>query len=93
MHTMMIKVDNVVQRTKSHGDENHGINNAPISPLKSLPISITKTLLERNWRNIFAGVAVIDIVYIDDSLVIFDINFLARVRGTRICARREPDFF
>ena len=58
-----------------------------------LPMSIAMTILERNWRHIFAGVVAIDIAYVDKNLVVFDMNLLARVRGTRICARKEPDFF
>ena len=54
---------------------------------------IRNTILANNWKHIFAGIVVFDIVYIDGSLVIFDINFLARIRGIRLCIRKEPDYF
>ena len=98
MHTMMIKANNVVQCAKAqcdgrNNDDGHDNNGRMKNPVNNLPMSITRTILERNWKNIFAGVVTIDIAYIDDSLIVFDMNFLARFRGTRICARKEPDFF
>ncbi len=94
----MIKVNNVVQRAKAHCDgqnngDGHDNNGRIKTTMNNLQISITRTILERNWKNILAGVVSIDIAYIDEGLIVFDLNLLARVRGTRICARKEPDFF
>lgn len=88
---MIIKVNNV-QAKQAHIEGNNGLNE-PFSPLKGGMLSMTHAFLERTWRTIFAGVVVIDIAFIDKNLAIFDLNFLARMRGTRICARKEPDFF
>ena len=88
---MMIKVNNV-QAKHAHSEGKDGLNE-PFSPLQGVSMSITKSILEKNWQRVFAGVVVIDIAFIDENLAIFDLNFLARVRGTRICARKEPDFF
>ena len=50
-------------------------------------------ILANNWKQIFAGIVVVDIVYIDNNLVIFDIDLLARLKGIRLCIRKEPDYF
>jgi hypothetical protein len=90
-HNMMIKVNNV-QAIQSHSEGYGGLNES-FSPLQGVSMSITKSILEKNWQSIFDGIVVIDIAFIDENLAIFDLNFLARVRGTRICSRKELDFF
>ena len=54
---------------------------------------IRNKILANNWKQIFAGIVVVDIVYIDNNLVIFDIDLLARLKGIRLCIRKEPDYF
>lgn len=88
----MIKVDNV-QSKKSHADDAIDGSKVTMSDLKGVPTTIAASILEKNWQQIFAGVVIIDIAYIDESLAVFDLDFLARVKGKRICARKEPDFF
>ena len=88
---MIIKVTNV-QSKQAQIVGNSGLNE-PFSPINEGALSITHAFLNRSWQTIFAGVVVIDVAFIDKNLAIFDLNFLARVRGTRICARKEPDFF
>lgn len=64
-----------------------------LSELKGVPLTITQSIIEKNWPKLFSGVVIIDLAFIDDNLAVFDLDFLARVKGTRICARKEPDFF
>jgi len=54
---------------------------------------IRNKILANNWKQIFAGIVVVDIVYTDNNLVIFDIDLLARLKGIRLCIRKEPDYF
>ncbi len=89
---MMIKV-NDVQSKKSHADNDIAEFKAKLSDFMGISSTIASLILENNWQRIFAGMVIIDIAYIDGSLVVFDINFLARVKGKRICARKEPDYF
>ena len=89
---MMIKVGNV-QSKKSHAENEIDGLRATLTDLKEVPTTIAASILEKNWQRIFAGVVIVDIAYIDESLVVFDLSFLARVKGRRICARKEPDFF
>lgn len=89
---MMIKVNNV-QSKESQSDNDNAEFKAKLSDFMGIPSTIASLILEKNWQRIFAGMVIIDIAYIDGSLVVFDINFLARVKGKRICARKEPDYF
>jgi hypothetical protein len=89
---MMIKVGNV-QSKKSHTENAIDGLRATLTDLKEVPTTIAASILEKNWQRIFAGMVIVDIAYIDESLVVFDLSFLARVKGRRICARKEPDFF
>ncbi|KAL3762261.1 hypothetical protein ACHAW5_006370 [Stephanodiscus triporus] len=43
--------------------------------------------------NNICGVVVIDIAFIDKNLAVFDLQLPRKSEGTRICARKEPDFF
>ena len=86
---MLIKVDNVQSTQMIQSDDNGGL----LSELIGDPVSIKQSIIEKNWEKLFSGVAVIDLAFIDDNLAVFDLNFLARVNGKRICARKEPDFF
>ena len=54
---------------------------------------IRNKILANNWKQIFAGIIVINIEYIDNNLIIFDIDLLARLKGIRLCIRKEPDYF
>jgi hypothetical protein len=54
---------------------------------------IRDKILANNWKQIFAGIIVINIEYIDNNLIIFDIDLLARMKGIRLCIRKEPDYF
>jgi hypothetical protein len=89
---MLIKVENVHSK-KTHSNNAIDGLKAPLTDLKGVPTAIATSILEKNWQRIFAGVVIIDIAYIDESLVVFDLSFLARVKGKRICSRKEPDFF
>ncbi len=87
---MLIKVSNVRTRElQSEEKEENGL----LSSLKVAPSSISQSILEKNWSRLFSGVAVVDIAFLDESLVVFDVDLLARMKGRRICARKEPDFF
>lgn len=88
-NNMIIKVSNA----QSSLIPNDIINAGPLGSLKGISGSITQSVLEKNWERIFAGVVIIDLAFIDDNLVVFDLDLLARVKGKRICARKEPDFF
>lgn len=85
---MLIEVSDV-QVKQIPSDENDGL----LNELKEAPLSLMQTILEKNWSKIFSGVAVVDLAFLDESMAVFDLNFLARVNGKRICARKEPDFF
>ena len=85
---MLIKV-NDVQSKQLQSEMNDGL----LSQLKGVSVPITQTIIEKNWPKIFSGVVIVDLAFIDDNLAVFDLDFLARVKGKRICARKEPDFF
>mmetsp|Transcript_35512 Transcript_35512/g.65116 ORF Transcript_35512/g.65116 Transcript_35512/m.65116 type:complete len:250 (+) Transcript_35512:79-828(+) len=87
-NNMLIKVNNV-QPKQLQSEIDDGL----LSELKGLTVPITQTIIEKNWPKIFSGVVVVDLAFIDDNLAVFDLDFLARVKGRRICARKEPDFF
>ena len=89
---MMIKVNNA-QSKKSHTDNENAEFKPKLSDFTGIPSTIASIILEKNWQRLFAGMVIIDIAYIDGSLVVFDMNFLARMKGKRICARKEPDYF
>jgi len=57
------------------------------------PENIAQSILEKQWRHLFSGLIVARVNFLDDSLAVFDLNFLGRVTGKHICARKEPDFF
>ena len=88
---MLIKVNNL-QSTPAE-QQREGTDDTLLSELRGLPASITQSILETNWGTIFSGLVIIDIAFIDDNLAVFDLDLLARVKGKRICARKEPDFF
>jgi len=87
-NNMLIKVNNI-QPKKVQREMNGGL----LSELNGRTLSIRRSILEKNWQTIFSGVLIVDLSFIDDNLAIFDIDFLARMKGRRICARKEPDFF
>lgn len=90
MNNMLIKVDNVQSKQMIESEDGGG---RLFSELKGVPMSLTQSIIEKNWPKLFSGVVIVDIAFIDDSLAVFDLDFLARVKGKRICARKEPDFF
>lgn len=87
---MLIKVSDVHSKQLLQSED---MNNGLLGELKGVPVSITQSILEKNWSKIFAGVVTIDLAYIDENLAVFDLDLLARVKGKRICMRKEPDFF
>jgi len=87
-NNMLIKVNNV-QSKKVQCEMDGGL----LSELNGRNLSIRRSILEKNWPTIFSGVLIVDLSFIDDNLAIFDIDFLVRMKGRRICARKEPDFF
>ncbi len=57
------------------------------------PGNIAQSILEKQWMHLFSGLIVARVNFLDDSLAVFDLNFLGRVTGKHICARKEPAFF
>mmetsp|Transcript_35677 Transcript_35677/g.75162 ORF Transcript_35677/g.75162 Transcript_35677/m.75162 type:complete len:302 (-) Transcript_35677:128-1033(-) len=96
-NNMLIKVNNVqseqLMQSGGSGGEMNEDNDGLLGDLKGVQLSITQSILEKNWPTLFSGVVVVELAYIDDDLAVFDLDFLARVKGKRICARKEPDFF
>mmetsp|Transcript_6183 Transcript_6183/g.9645 ORF Transcript_6183/g.9645 Transcript_6183/m.9645 type:complete len:278 (-) Transcript_6183:86-919(-) len=93
-NSLLIKVSNVkVERsqeeTQVQGEEGlfQDIKNA------AAPQSIAQSILETQWKSLFSGTVVVRINFLDDNLAVFDLDFLGRVTGRHICARKEPDFF
>mmetsp|Transcript_1025 Transcript_1025/g.1726 ORF Transcript_1025/g.1726 Transcript_1025/m.1726 type:complete len:93 (+) Transcript_1025:695-973(+) len=92
---MLIKVSNVQVQRRRQGEiqvqEDEGI----FQDLKKVtaPGSIAQSILETQWKSLFSGVAVVRVSFLDDNLAVFDLDFLGRVTGKHICARKEPDFF
>lgn len=87
-NNMLIKV-NDVQSKQRQNDKENGL----LSEIKGATASIARSMLEKNWPTIFSGLVIADLAFIDDNLAVFDLDFLARLKGRRICARKEPDFF
>ena len=84
---MLIKVSDVTTK-QLQPDKESGL----LRELKDLPDTITQSIIEKNWKTLFRGVVVVDLAFMDEDLAVFDIDFLARIKGRRICARKEPGF-
>lgn len=87
-NNMLIKVNDVRSKQRRN-DKDNGL----LNELKGATASVARSILEKNWPTIFSGLVIADLAFIDDDLAVFDLDFLARLKGRRICARKEPDFF
>jgi len=87
----MIKVSNVqVKECQKDLQGDEGL----FQELKKVTgASIAQSILEKQWKALFSGLLVVQFNFLDDNLAVFDLEFLGRVSGTQICARKEPDFF
>mmetsp|Transcript_7216 Transcript_7216/g.14879 ORF Transcript_7216/g.14879 Transcript_7216/m.14879 type:complete len:271 (-) Transcript_7216:97-909(-) len=94
-NSMLIKVSNVQVQRRSHGEIQVQEDEGLFQDLKKVtaPGSIAQSILETQWKSLFSGVAVVRVNFLDDNLAVFDLDFLGRVTGKHICARKEPDFF
>jgi len=96
-NSLLIKVSNVnVERSQeqaqAQGDEGLFQDLKKVAEAAA-PQSIAQSILETQWKSLFSGTAVVRINFLDDNLAVFDLDFLGRVTGKHICARKEPDFF
>ena len=94
-NSLLIKVSNV--QVREYQEDMHEMegDEGLFQELKkaATPGNIAQSILEKQWRHLFSGLIVARVNFLDDSLAVFDLNFLGRVTGKHICARKEPDFF
>ena len=91
-NSLLIKVSNVqVKECQEELEGDEGL----FQELKkrAAPGSIAQSILEKQWKPLFSGLVVVRVNFLDDNLAVFDLDFLGRVTGKHICARKEPDFF
>jgi repressor of nif and glnA expression len=91
--SIISKVNNNNRLSSSSGLKKNEAQQQQQRTNEGISAVIRKKILANNWKQIFAGIVVVDIVYIDNNLVIFDIDLLARLKGIRLCIRKEPDYF
>lgn len=83
---LMLKVKNLKSKNLV---EKKGL----VDKIESIPSKIADSILIKNWRQIFAGVTVVELLYLDSDFAVFNLQLLGRVKAKRVVARKEPDFF
>jgi hypothetical protein len=79
-NSLLIKVSNV--QVKGCQEEMQG-DEGLFQELKKVTAlgSIAQSILEMQWKPLFSGIVVVRVNFLDDNLVVFDLDFLGRVTG------------
>ena len=49
-----------------------------VEKIESMPSEIAESILTKNWRRIFAGVTVVELLYLDSDFAIFNLQIPGR---------------